>query len=37
MCVDREEFGFGVEVILGGHLEGTSTDAEGLVLDTLEF
>ena len=37
MCVDREEFGFGVEVILGGHLEGACANAEGLVLDTLEF
>ena len=37
MGVYREEFSFGVEVALRGHLEGASADSEGLVLDSLEF
>lgn len=37
VVLDREKFGFGVEMTEGGHLEGTCADAEGLVLDSLEF
>ncbi len=37
VVLDLEEFGFGVEVALGGHLEGACADAECLVLDALEF
>jgi len=34
---DRKDFGFGVEVVGGGVLEGASTEPEGTVLDSLEF
>ena len=34
---DRKDFGFGVEVVSGGVLEGASTEPEGTVLDSLEF
>jgi hypothetical protein len=34
---DRKDFGFGVEVVSGGILEGASTEPEGSVLDSLEF
>ncbi len=34
---DREDFGFGVEVVGGGVKEGASTEPEGTVLDSLEF
>lgn len=34
---DREDFGFRVEVVGGGVLEGASTEPEGTVLDSLEF
>ena len=37
MVLDREEFGFGMEVAEGGHLEGAKAGSEGKVLDTLEF
>ena len=37
VVLDREVFGFGVEVAEGGHLVGSKAGTEGLVLDTLEF
>ena len=37
MVLDREVFGFGVEVAEGGHLVGSKAGTEGLVLDSLEF
>ena len=37
MVGDREDFGFRVEVVLGGVLEGASAEPEGTVLDSLEF
>ena len=37
MVLDREVFGFGVEVAEGRHLVGSKAGTEGLVLDSLEF
>ena len=37
MVLDREVFGFGVEVTEGRHLVGSKAGTEGLVLDTLEL
>jgi len=37
MVLDREVFGFGVEVTEGRHLVGSKAGTEGLVLDTLKL
>ena len=34
---DRKDFGFRMEVVYGGVLEGASADTEGAVLNGLEF
>ena len=37
VIIDREGLGFGVKMLYGRHLHTTSSGAEGVVLDSLEF